>query len=140
MDKCEHQMIIKTEKFKVLPQIVQFEFGDEQINLDEMVSATCTVNKGDLPLEIWWMMVEHDSGLEKKLITNDGVVITRSNQRISMLSIEAVKSRHRGNYTCYAKNKAGISQHSAQLAINGISITELTYYVKIKSRFVQNHD
>ena len=116
----------------MIPQIVQFEFGDEQINLDEMVSATCTVNKGDLPLELWWMMVEHESGLEKKLVTNDGVVITRNNQRISMLSIEAVKSRHRGVYTCFAKNKAGTSQHSAQLAINGTNNHKSFLYLILK--------
>ena len=84
-----------------------------------MVSATCTVNKGDLPLELWWMMVEQESGLKKKLTTNDGIVISRPNAKLSVLSIEAVKSRHRGVYTCFAKNKAGTSQHFAQLAING---------------------
>lgn len=105
-------------KFKVLPQIVPFDFGADQINLDEMVSAMCTVNKGDLPLEISWIHAD-TSGIEQKLVTNDGAVITRTNQRISMLSIEAVKARHRGNYSCIAKNKAGTSQHSAALHING---------------------
>lgn len=107
-------------KFKVLPQIVPFDFGADQINLDEMVSATCTVNKGDLPLDISWIHAD-TSGIERGLVTNDGVVITRTNQRISMLSIEAVKARHRGNYSCFAKNKAGNSQHSAALHINGES-------------------
>jgi Immunoglobulin domain len=83
-----------------------------------MVSATCTVNKGDLPLEVSWIHMD-TSGIEHRLVTNDGVVITRTNQRISMLSIEAVKARHRGNYSCIAKNKAGIVQHSAYLAMNG---------------------
>lgn len=39
---------------------------------------------------------------------------------MSMLGIEAVKARHRGNYTCYAQNKAGIAQHSAFLSVNGL--------------------
>ena len=38
---------------------------------------------------------------------------------MSVLGIEAVKARHRGNYTCYARNKGGISQHSAFLSVNG---------------------
>jgi len=43
----------------------------------------------------------------------------RSTQKMSVLSIEAVKARHRGNYTCFAHNKAGVAQQSAYLAING---------------------
>lgn len=73
-----------------------------------------------MPLEIVWMHVD-TTGMEKLLVTNDGVVITRTNQRISMLSIEAVKARHRGNFTCVAKNKGGATRHSAILHINGDS-------------------
>lgn len=86
-----------------------------------MVSATCTVNKGDFPIDIIWIHSDF-SGEERKLITNDGVVITRNNARISMLSIESVKARHRGNFTCIAANKAGKVSHSAILIINGSKI------------------
>jgi hypothetical protein len=82
--------------------------------MDEMCSVMCSVNKGDLPLEIYWMHTDA-TGTEKRVITNDGVVITRTNQRISMLLIEAVKARHRGNYTCVAKNKGGEMHHTAVL-------------------------
>lgn len=95
-----------------------FDFGNEQINVDDWVSATCIINKGDLPVDINWFMTD-DFGNERKLITNDGIVITSTNQRTSMLTIEAVKPRHRATYACIAKNKAGISQLSAQLTING---------------------
>jgi hypothetical protein len=84
-----------------------------------MVSATCTVNKGDLPIHVWWVLSNEYDRNERNLTTNDGIVITRNNQRISMLSIEAVKARHRGNYTCFAKNNGGLVQQSAYLAING---------------------
>jgi len=94
-------------------------FGDEEINLDETVSASCTIVKGDLPLQIWWSVFDNDLGFERNLTTNDGVMITRNSQKISFLAIDAVKARHRGNYTCHASNKAGNSQHSAYLAING---------------------
>lgn len=101
-----------------MPQIVPFDFGAEQINLDEMVSATCTVNKGDLPIDISWTHTD-TNGNKKPLITNDGVVITRTNQRISMMSIDAAKARHRGNYTCLAKNRGGLTHHGTILHING---------------------
>lgn len=76
------------------------------------------VNKGDLPIEINWWMTD-DFGKERRLITNDGIVITRTNRRISMLTIEAVKPRHRAQYKCVASNPAGIVEYSIQLAING---------------------
>ena len=108
----------------VLPQILPFNFGDDQINLHDAVSATCTVTKGDLPLDIWWMLSEIDSPSEQKLSTNDGLGITRAGNKLSVLNIESVKGRHRGNYTCYARNKAGTVQFSTQLAINGDSISK----------------
>lgn len=99
-----------------------FNFGDEELNSNDMVSTMCTVNKGDLPIDISWFHTD-DMGIDKKLTTNDGIVITRTNQRISMLSIDQLKARHRGNYTCLAKNSAGIVQASAFLFINGYYLT-----------------
>ena len=83
------------------------------------MSATCTVTKGDLPLDIYWMLSEVDSPVEQKLSTNDGLAITRAGNKLSLLNIESVKGRHRGNYTCVVSNKAGSTQYSAQLSING---------------------
>jgi hypothetical protein len=105
----------------VLPQIVTISFGDEEeVNIDETVTATCTITKGDLPLIVWWTFSDlYDNNLN--LTTNDGVEILRRGQKVSMLSIEAVKARHRGNYTCHAQNKAGTASQSAYLAINGDS-------------------
>ena len=105
----------------VLPQIVPFEFGDEPINVFESVSTLCSINKGDLPIEIWWTLTESDvvNASEKTLTSNDGVVITRTGNKLGILNIESVNARHRGNYTCYAKNNAGVAQHSALLKING---------------------
>jgi Immunoglobulin I-set domain len=57
--------------------------------------------------------------MDKNLSTNDGLMITRNSQKISMLAIDAVKARHRGNYTCFAENRGGVAQHSAFLQING---------------------
>ena len=100
--------------YVVLPQIVPFDFGDESINELDMVSASCTVNKGDLPIDIIW------TNNDVKLFSNDGIVISRTNKRMSVLSIESVRARHVGNYTCIATNSAGVVQYSAELAVNGM--------------------
>lgn len=82
------------------------------------MSTTCIVNKGDLPIDLgWWMMDEF--GNERHLITNDGIVISRNNPRTSVLTIESVKPRHRANFKCVATNSAGSAEFSKQLAING---------------------
>lgn len=83
------------------------------------MSTTCSVTKGDLPLKIWWTFKGDFDHFEHNLTTNDGIVITRNGQKVSFLTIEAVKARHKGNYTCIAQNKAGVSQQSSYLSING---------------------
>jgi hypothetical protein len=113
----KHFMILNF--FSVLPLIMPFTFGDEELNLDESVSVICSITKGDLPLKIWWTFKGDFEEFPYNLTTNDGVMITRSGQKVSMIQIDAVKARHRGNYTCFAHNKAGISQQSSYLAING---------------------
>jgi hypothetical protein len=109
--------------FQVLPVMPPFNFGEEELNIDDSVSVTCSITKGDLPIQIWWTFLEENSHSEPKfaynLTTNDGIVITRASQKISMLVFEAVKARHRGNYTCYAQNRAGLVSHSSYLTING---------------------
>jgi hypothetical protein len=104
----------------VLPSIVPFSFGEEELNLDESVSALCSVTKGDLPLKINWSFKSDFENFSENLTTNDGILITRPSQKISTLGIESVKARHRGNYTCSVENRAGIASHSAYLAINGL--------------------
>ena len=59
------------------------------------------------------------------LSTNDGIMEQRTNNRISMLSVESVKARHRGNYSCLAKNRGGTVQYTAQLTVNGESFINI---------------
>lgn len=106
-------------QFEVLPIIVPFSFGEEEVNFDDAATAVCTITKGDLPIHIWWTLTDSDLHMDRNLSTSDGVMITRNSQKISMLAIDAVKARHRGNYTCFAQNSAGITQHSAFLFVNG---------------------
>lgn len=113
----------------VLPQISPFSFGEEDLNLDETVAATCIITKGDAPMQIWWTLVDDFNGEERNLTTNDGLMISRMSQKTSIINIDAVKARHRGNYTCYAKNNAGISKHSAFLSVHGDHF-DVTCYMK----------
>lgn len=103
----------------MLPHIVPFTFGEEKLNLHDTVSATCTITKGDTPIEIWWTFSDNIIKIERKISTNDGIFITRAGNKVSILTIESVNARHRGNYSCHAKNVGGISNYSATLAING---------------------
>jgi Immunoglobulin domain len=104
----------------VLPQISPFSFGDDEVFFDDAVSATCTVTKGDpAGLKVFWQFQSEDEAYPFNLTTNDGVLITRTSQKTSTLTIEAVKARHRGNYTCIAQNRAGVTQHSTFLHVNG---------------------
>lgn len=104
----------------VLPQIVPFDFGEEEINSMDMVSASCTVNKGDLPLKITWMRNN------QSIYSNDGISISRTNQRISILSIESVRDRHIGQYVCIAENSAGSVNYTASLWVNGTKLQRTT--------------
>ena len=103
--------------------MVPFNFGEDELNLYDTVSATCTVSKGDLPIKIWWTVIEADDPdlKDQILTTSDGILISRTSKKISMLSIESVNARNRGNYTCHARNKAGETSVTAILAINGDS-------------------
>lgn len=74
---------------------------------------TCAINRGDGPFEIFWKKND------RKIESSDGIIIVRSGQRLSMLNIESVQSRHAANYTCVVKSQAGIIEHTAVLHING---------------------
>lgn len=103
----------------VLPQVAPFDFGEDTYNAGDTVSLTCTITKGDMPIEISWLF--NDNPMK----SSDGVVITRSGRKISMLSIDSIQGTHRGNYTCVAKNDAGTAAHSALLHVNGTILIAL---------------
>lgn len=98
----------------MIPQVTPFDFGEDVLNAGDMVSLTCTVGKGDLPLRIHWQLNN------ETLNSGNGVLINRNGKRMSILSIENVKHDHIGYYTCIAENEAGRSSHSAVLSVNGI--------------------
>ena len=70
-------------------------------------------------MKLWWTFKGEGDQYPQNLSTSDGVVISRTGQKLSVLNIEAVKARHRGNYSCFAQNRAGVTQQHSYLSING---------------------
>lgn len=96
----------------VLPQIVHFEF-ENPVDANDIAMINCAITKGDPPFEIIW---KKDG---RKLDSNDGIIILRSGQRLSILNIESAQARHAGNYTCSVKSQAGIIEYNAELHVSG---------------------
>lgn len=97
----------------VPPQILPFTFGDETFNTGDSIGIQCMANKGDLPIEIRWIVFPFVHG-EKE------VTIVKLNPRTSSLSIISLEAIHRGTYKCIASNKAGRAEYSAELRVNGL--------------------
>lgn len=100
----------------VPPQIVPIELGAEKFNTGDMVSLTCTVNKGDLPLKITWTL----NG--KTVDEVQGVIVNLVGVRRSYLNIDNIDAEHAGEYVCHARNSAGVTSYSVELQVNGNSI------------------
>lgn len=116
-----------------MPQVAPFDFGEDTYNAGDTVSLTCTVTKGDMPIEIVWLFNE------TPLNSGDGVLVSRSGRKISIMSIDSIQASHRGNYSCVAKNDAGEASHSALLHVNGtkhhiLGYTHFNFYI-LKSPF-----
>lgn len=77
------------------------------------MSVSCTVNKGDFPINITWIL--NDRPIEMYT----GISVLRTNKRISQLSIDSVSSEHSGAYQCVAKNLVGSAEYMAHLRVNG---------------------
>lgn len=94
-----------------MPQITLVEFEDP-IDASAAATAFCNV-KGDPPFEIYWQK----NG--RRIHSADGILITRSGQKLSILNIESAQPRHAANYTCVVKSQAGIIKQTTQLRVNG---------------------
>lgn len=91
-------------------------FGRSIFNEGAFVQTVCTLTGGDEPLRISWSFHGHN------ISSDQGIRTTNVGSRTSILMIENVGHRHRGNYTCMASNKAGNASHTAELKINGREI------------------
>lgn len=91
-----------------------FAFGDEPINTGDSIGIQCMANKGDLPIEIRWVL-----NTSPLVSGENGITIVKLNQRTSTLNINSVEGMHRGTFKCLASNKAGIAEYSDELQVNG---------------------
>ena len=98
------------------PRIVPFSFGREVFDEGEYAQISCIVSSGDLPLMISWSLQGSDSEISGG---GRGITTAPMGARASFLSIDSVGSRHGGEYTCTARNKAGLASFSTKLRVNG---------------------
>lgn len=87
--------------------------------MGEYLQAACTVNLGDLPLTITWHL--NGNILSRR---HPDFSITNS-KRSSVLIIESVDAKHAGRYMCVGENRAGRTEYSADLIVNGVSDTPI---------------
>lgn len=88
--------------------------GDEPANWGDTVTATCTIIKGDYPIDIQWAINGEPIAQNYPDIT-----VVATSKRVSVLTIDAVAARHAGEYTCAASNSAGGTSYTASLIVNG---------------------
>lgn len=113
-----------------MPHIGPFSISDGPANSGDMVSATCSIIKGDFPVKIVWKLNGNTIGSDETDIT-----ITKINKHMSALSIESVAARHAGEYTCVATNRAGNTSHSTVLVVNGTIIPPMHDCTTVKVIF-----
>ncbi|XP_021929576.1 Down syndrome cell adhesion molecule-like protein Dscam2 isoform X2 [Zootermopsis nevadensis] len=95
----------------VLPYIIPFSF-DGEANSGDNAQLTCHVSKGDRPLQQSW------SFHGRELSSHMGITTTKIGDSISVLVIASVGAGHSGNYTCTARNPAGMANYTATLQVN----------------------
>lgn len=87
---------------------------DESVFSGESVQLICQISKGDTPIDISWNF--HG----QEMSTHLGITTTKVGDRMSVLSLSPIMGSHSGNYTCIAKNIAGISTYTATVRVIGI--------------------
>ncbi|XP_015039106.2 Down syndrome cell adhesion molecule-like protein Dscam2 isoform X49 [Drosophila pseudoobscura] len=95
----------------VLPRIIPFAFEEGPAQVGQYLTLHCSVPGGDLPMQIDWT-------LDGQAMPEDlGISTARVGRRGSVLTIEAVEASHAGNFTCHARNSAGLQQYTAPLNV-----------------------
>ncbi len=95
--------------------MLPLNFGGDLLNEGDYAQLTCVVIGGDEPLALSWSFHGHDIDDSSAL----GIQTRNIGSRTSLLIIESVGHKHRGNYTCKASNLAGIVNEKAELRVNG---------------------
>uniref|UniRef100_A0A1A9WR27 Ig-like domain-containing protein n=1 Tax=Glossina brevipalpis TaxID=37001 RepID=A0A1A9WR27_9MUSC len=104
-----NKIFVLTSIDQVAPKIAPFYFGEEPLNQGEPASVQCTILGGDLPINVTWL-------LNGRIIDSfHDISLARLGKRVNVLTVESVAAHHAGNYSCRAENKAGVTEHLAQL-------------------------
>jgi hypothetical protein len=84
------------------------------MNENDLAQLSCIAAKGDEPMTLSWTF--HGNNISSDL----GIVTTPIGGRGSLLVIYSVNFKHGGNYTCTAKNYAGVMHETVELKVNGM--------------------
>ena len=109
-----HQLTSISHSILEPPEMLPLSFGAAVMSEGDFAQVSCIVRRGDDPLSIAWSF--HGSNITSDL----GIVTAPIGQRGSMLIISSIGHRHRGNYTCTAKNEAATMSETVELKVNGI--------------------
>lgn len=122
---------VECKPISVLPKIAPFAPGSDAFYPGDYFTVQCSIIHGDHPLLLYWAF--NGMKLNEKNIDELGVTISKMGSRSSVLTIESVKHFNAGNYTCYGKNKAGVTNYTAELIVNGLKCSQL--YIKCSFKF-----
>lgn len=98
----------------MLPKIAPFTPGADAFFPGDYFTLQCSIIHGDLPIAIYWQFNNRTIAESDR-----DIVLSNMGSRSSVLTIESVRDQHAGNFTCFGKNAAGISNHSVALIVNG---------------------
>ncbi|XP_066996259.2 cell adhesion molecule Dscam2 [Anabrus simplex] len=104
-----------TLSVNVPPAITPFSFGE--LSAGERVRVTCSVKRGDPPLYITWLKDARSLPTTPGPHDDLDLIIQDVEEYSSVLAIRSVSSRHSGNYTCVASNRARNTTYTAQLLV-----------------------
>lgn len=99
--------------FSAPPVIEPFAFP-EVIEEGARSKILCSVTKGDSPITIQWLK----DG--KPLAADLDVTENELDEFSKVLFFPRVELRHRGNYTCIARNSAASASYTAAMVIHGM--------------------
>ncbi|XP_053205984.1 receptor-type tyrosine-protein phosphatase F-like isoform X2 [Panonychus citri] len=95
------------------PKIVPFSSLVKPV-IGGKTSFTCQSLSGSPPLQITWF--KDGKQLAQDLLPS---IKLRTNEEVSTLIIDSIKSSHSGNYTCQISNRYGADLYSTELIIEG---------------------
>jgi len=95
--------------------MVPFSFGENGKPLEsgESSTVTCSVSAGDLPLELSWWFNGEKIAADRTDIT---IILAKKS---AILTVDSASWEHAGNYTCLARNPAGVATYTTELVVYG---------------------